>query len=213
MVAFDNIRSRISYDLSETAAITFTDDELFQYAIEGARLLHRVIVTVAPSFLLNSFTGSFVPGRSDVTLPDSVLTVYEFVVVSCSGTIHSLMHTNLSTVASKQGSFNLPLCWTRLSGGVQVAPVPDAAYNYTVYYVPKYVAPNNSRESLGIPDVFSDFVVEYVIVRAHNRNDRQTLVEQSFLNLKLDSIKSVVNTESEHVVIHPSLYYTHGEAW
>lgn len=213
MVTFDDIRSRISYDLSEMASITFTDDELFQYAIEGSRLLYRVIVTVAPAFLLSRVGGRLVEGMADVVLPADVLTIYELVVKSLHGTTHTLTHTNLSSVISKQHIASIPICWTRISGGIQVSPVPDAAYDYVIYYVPKYVAPIKKSDSLGIPDAFVDFVVEYAIIRAHNRNDRQTLVEQSFLNLKLDSIKSVVNTESEHVVINPSSYYCNGDAW
>lgn len=205
MATFDGIRSRISYDLSETAPITFTEDELFQYVIEGSRLLHRVLTTIAPSFLLvQAPSALFTVGQVSVTLPVDVLTLYEF-IVEYNSKLTSLTHTNLTTVLAHQSSVGVPQLWTRVKGGIQIAPVPDAAYPYTLYYVPQYLPPTLTADDLGIPDAFADFAVEYAVVRAHNRNDRQTLVEQSFLNLKLDAIKAVVNSESEHTVIAPTM--------
>lgn len=205
MATFDGIRSRISYDLSETAPITFTEDELFQYVIEGSRLLHRVLTTIAPSFLLvQAASTPFTIGQSTIVLPTDVLTLYEF-IVSYQGKFTALTHTNLTTVLAHQSSSGVPQMWTRVKGGVQIAPLPDAEYAYMLYYVPQYIPPVATTDDLGIPDAFADFAVEYAVVRAHNRNDRQTLVEQSFLNLKLDAIKAVVNSESEHTVIAPTL--------
>ena len=205
MATFESIRSRISYDLSETAPITFTEDELFQYVIEGSRILHRMLTTIAPSFLLvQTPPATFVVDTTAVALPPDVSTLYEF-VVSYSGRCSALTHTNLTTVLAHQSTNGVPQMWTRVRDGIQVAPVPDSDYPYVIYYVPQYVPPVLTSEDLGIPDAFADFAAEYAVIRAHNRNDRQTLVEQSFLNLKLDAIKAVVNSESEHTIIAPTL--------
>jgi len=47
--------------------------------------------------------------------------------------------------------------------------------------------------------------VEYVVIRAHNRNDRKTLVEQIFLNQKGSLIQSLITKESMEMQIIPTL--------
>jgi len=197
------------YELGEPIHITFKPEELFNYAVEGARLLHRIMVTIAPQRLLKvSSQLTLAEDGYALAIPADCQTVYD--VICSDGTDQWYLEmSDLRTITLGHNQTGKPIKFTRFgSSYLWVGPKADGAYTVLLYYVPCYVAPTSTSEDLGVPDYLLDFIVDYVIVRARNRDDRVTMTEQNFLNLKLDTIKSMVNQENEHTYIRGTFFST-----
>lgn len=207
-VTYADISSRIYYELGEPIHITFKPEELFAYAVEGARLLHRILTTIAPQRLLVASSSlALAEDGYQLTLPTGCQTIYD-VIISDGTNKWYLEPTDLRTISLGHNQTGSPIKWTRFgSSYLWVAPKADGDYTATIYYVPNYTAPTTTSGDLGVPDIFRDFIVDYVVVRARNRDDRMTITEQNFLNLKLDTIKAMVAQESEHTYIRGTLFY------
>lgn len=286
MASYRDLQYRIRSELSELAEITFSEEELFSYACEACRILHGMIATINPSFILTgnktySKMEDFLPyeemqwyedfteatrlladneadpeyelpeeymyldvlgdgtiGTDDfnaiiakdvmvgetnlmydwlvmnnklddidfsiLPLPEDCMIIHNLYIAT-SGGIFKMLSTGLDTVMYYQASYGLPGYFTRVGNSMYLAPKPECPKGIRLFYVPVYTDPENEREDFGIPDTFIPFVVEYVTLRAHNRNDRKTLVEQSFLNQKGELIQNILGKEEVHLQTIPTL--------
>lgn len=205
---------QIRYALSEEVSITFTEEELFEYTKEGAKMLYGMISTMNPSFLLTTpYSQSITSSTLTISLPSTCMFI-QYVIVyqyDSSGnlvTMNTLRNTLLPEVKAAQSANALPSVFTRLGNSILIGPAPETtSYTYTleVYYVPTYTAPSTMDSEIGLSDMFIPFIVEYVCMRAHNRNNRQTLVEQIFLNQKGQLIQSLLTQESQTFQVIPTL--------
>ena len=286
MASYMDIQYRIRSELSELAEITFSEEELFSYACEACRILHGMIATINPSFILTgnktySKMEDFLPyeemqwhedfveasrlladneatpdyelpeeymyldvlgdgtvGADDFTaiiakdtiagetnllydwlatnnkldtmdfsilpLPEDCMIIHNM-YISTSGGIFKLLATGLDTVMYYQASYGSPSYFSRVGSSLYLAPKPEYPKTIRLFYVPVYSDPEDYRDDFGIPDTFIPFVVEYATLRAHNRNDRKTLVEQSFLNQKGELIQNILGKEEVHLQTVPTL--------
>lgn len=273
MATYNSIRNRIRLELSELAQITFLDEELFAYTIEGCRLLHGMIASINPFFVLSgkkvyNKLSDYIPYTSmqwyndyleasqlvathdylDVNLDgvvdqldynsiiamdaniDGVNQMYEFLKINnkldidltelplpdnCmyisdlfiqfNSTKYKLSPVNLDIVMYNQINDATPTVFCRTGNKLTLSPTPDKFYKYTLSFAENYIEPVAYDDGLSIADMFVPYVVEYVLLRAHNRNDRKTLVEQIFLNQKGSLIQSLITKESHQMQIVPTL--------
>lgn len=277
MANYKDLFYRVRSELSEISEITFSEEELFGYACEGARILHGMIATINPSFLLSDpyyynklsaylpytsmgWYADYVTASQSASLPeqfryldineDGVVDVSDYnaivakdvfdgvtntlytwllqnnkgdsidfsvlplprdcmfvhdLYITESGRNFKLLHTNLDNVIFYQAINQVPSYYTRTGNNVRLAPSINQPTNIKLFYIPTYTDPATDETDFGIPDTFIPFVVEYVVLRAHNRNDRKTLVEQSFLNQKGELIQSILGKESMHIQVIPTL--------
>jgi len=215
LATFNDIKMQIRYMLSEETAITFTDEELFEYVKEGAKMLYGIISTINPSFLLTTpYSTSVTSLTPIISLPSNCMFI-NYIMVSkydVNGTfvgLTALRNTLLPEAKSAQNCTGDPSVFSRLGNSIMIGPLPDASttdtYTLEIYYVPSYTVPTTMDTDLGLADMFIPFVIEYVGMRAHNRNNRQTLVEQIFLNQKGQLIQSLLNQESQTFQVIPTL--------
>ncbi len=57
--------------------------------------------------------------------------------------------------------------------------------------------PTTYDTDFGIGTGFDSMIVEYTIIRAHNRNVRQPIVEQQFFNLKSETLRQILNKRQD----------------
>ena len=274
MSTYNSIKNRIRLELSEMAQITFLDEELLAYTIEGCRILHGIIASINPLFVMSGKKTYFklsdylpynamqwytdyleasqlvaVHNYLDVnedgvvneldynsivamdTTIDGVNQMYEFlkannkaseivleeiplpdncmfidnIFVQKDGANYRLLPKNLDIVMYHQATIGTPFMFCRTGNKLTISPTPDKFYKYTLAYASSYIEPVAFDDGLSIPDMFIPYVVEYVVIRAHNRNDRKTLVEQIFLNQKGSLIQSLITKESMEMQIIPTL--------
>lgn len=274
MATYNTIKNRIRLELSEIAQITFLDEELFLYAIEGCRLLHSMIATINPFFVLdgkktynvlNDYKSlhsmqwyrdyleasqltathdyldinldgvvddldyaSIIAMDSNISgvnqmyefllannqadevsitelpLPDNCMFISDLFIESDHGR-YKLAPTNLDIVIYNQSNKGTPTVFCRTGNKLTLSPTPDKFYKYILTYASSYIEPVAYDDGFSMPDMFIPYVVEYVVLRAHNRNDRKTLVEQIFLNQKGSIIQALVTKESHLMQIVPTL--------
>ena len=286
MASYSDIQYRIRSELSEISEITFSEEELFAYACEACRILHGMIATINPSFLLTGrksysklvdymeyedmrwYADFLIAARlseENSTIPDYVLpaeylyldlngdgvvntedfnriinldvfvgesnTLHEWLktnnkldpidystlilpedcmfihnmYISTSGGNFKMVATNLDVVMYYQATNGTPAYFSRTGNQLMLAPATTEPKNIRLFYVPAFSDPEDDISDFGIPDTFIPFVVEYVVLRAHNRNDRKTLVEQSFLNQKGELIQTILGKEEIHMQTIPTL--------
>lgn len=285
MANFLDINFRLRSELSELSEITFSDEELFLYVVEGSRLMHGMIATINPSFLLSgkkiyekvsdytpytsmewysdyqaavalleengadpyyvlpekyqyldvnndgtvnlsdynaivaldvitSGTNSLYTWLdsndklttvdfSTLTLPTDCMFIYG-VYITIDNQTYKMSPTNLDRIMFFQDG-EYPTMFCRVGNNLQVAPAPTEPVKITLYYVPSYIAPTTESGDFNISDMFMPFVIEYAVLRAHNRNDRKTLVEQVFLNQKGELIQNLLQREEIHLQVVPTL--------
>lgn len=285
MATFRDINYRIRSELSELSEITFSDEELFLYVVEGARIVHGMIATINPSFLLSGkktydkltdygpYEGmqwykDYVRARelllengvdpyyvlpeyyqyldvlndgdindddydaitamdvfsgetntlfewlklnnkvddidfSQLTIPTDCMFIYSM-YVPVGTQMYKLSPTNLDRIMFFQDG-DVPSMFCRTGSYVNIAPNPRKPIGIKMFYVPTYTAPTTETQDFNIPDMFMNFAVEYAILRAHNRNDRKTLVEQVFLNQKGELIQNILQKEEIYLQVIPTL--------
>lgn len=286
MASYSDIRYRVRSELSEISEITFSEEELFTYACEGGRLLHGMIATINPSFLLtgkkaynklsdylnyedmrwniefrvaarlsdesSALPDWELPGEyayldldedgfvtaadynaildmdvykgevnqlhkwlvehnkadaidfSTLTIPNDCMFVYNMYIHTTGGRF-KMVSTSLDVVMYYQAIKNTPAFFTRTGNQLIIAPFIDTPADITLYYIPAFMDPIDDITDFGLPETFTPFIVEYTILRAHNRNDRKTLVEQSFLNQKGELIQAILGREEVHLQTVPTL--------
>lgn len=210
MITFNSILGRIMYELGEPVHITFRPEELFEYTKEGAALLYKLVSTLSPKHLLKKDTTLHIDANtSTVQLPTDLLALKYLYLKSQTINRYRCIPTDIETLNEHADTSGTPLYFSRIGTTLELAPVPDIQYDIILYYLPKYTAPNVYDDSIGIPDEFVEFVVDYVVIRAKNRSDRNTIVEQNFINLKLNAIKSVLYSESEEIQVKGTLFESH----
>lgn len=288
MATYNSIKYRIRSELSEVSEITFSDEEMFLYTCEAGNMLHGMIATINPSFLLTGYKtyskmNDYLPYEqmrwysdfneaamlsaandtnpdfelpeeyryldinmdgyvttadfnailgmdvydidsngmydwlrsnhkldsidfSQIAIPSNCMFLYNLYFTDYSSEhTFKLALTNLDNVIYHQSSVGMPAMYTRVGNYIKMAPSISEPSLLQLYYVPSYTPPVDEFGDLGVPDAFVPFVVEYAVLRAHNRNDRKTLVEQSFLNQKGELIQSILGREETHIQVIPTL--------
>ena len=212
MATFSDISTRIRQELSEQAEITFSDTELFSYAKEGAKLLYSMIATMNSTYLLTEYVlddltfPTLTPTVTTITLPTDCMFIDEIIInldtLSTKARQTILSEVRISKYSGIQG---VPTIFSRMGTTLEFAPTPNDTYEVHIFYVPKYTEPDTILEDFGIDDTFVPYIVEYVTLRAHNRNDRYTLVEQMFLNQKGEILQTLLHKEDPKMMVEPTL--------
>lgn len=203
MATFTSLLPRILYDLGEPIPVTFQPEELFEYAKEGARIVYDIVRTYRPDLLATSVNHSLVSGDSSFTAPSSCVVILSIlaVLLDSEGNDSAVIELNkreIEWVRRYQIYTTFPKYWTRVGTTIHIAPKLNDNYRIEVYYVPSYTPPTSFDAVLlptQIPTLVDKYISEYVIIRAKNRNDTPTLLEQQFLNLFSETIRSAVISE------------------
>lgn len=274
MATYNTIKHRVRLELSELAQITFLDEELFLYAIEGCRLLHSMIASINPLYVMSGRKiyhklsdykpyvdmqwyrdyleasqlvslhnyldinedgvvdqadydliigmDEVIDGKNalydflklndkmdvvnmdELELPDTCMFISDLFINNGS-TRYKLQPVNLDIVMYNQEPYNTPIVFCRTGNKLTLSPFPDRFYKYMLMYASSYIEPVAYDDGFSISETFMPYIVEYIVLRAHNRNDRKTLVEQIFLNQKGSIIESLITKESNQMQVIPTL--------
>jgi len=179
--------------LSEISAVTWLDDELFKYLIEGYKFIYQIIASEAPDWLSQSVEVT-IPALSYSTAipPDST---YIYFVMDENGMKLTKLPLDQCFSIIKTSSPSKALYWARQGKNLVVAPVPGVDQKLYIFYIPAPPNVSSLGDEVPLDEIFHPFIVEYAVIRAHNRNERPTLVEQNFLSLRLETIRSILGAE------------------
>jgi len=197
MSTFTQLKGRIRSDLADRIPVTFLDTELFQFAVEGAGLIHSYIAQAAPSYLGEQTTVSIAEGDSSFAEPANALFIDTLWVKNSAGNYSKFIKTDEKTVMTSLNHSGIPVYWFNFGDTVYFAPKASDDFDIVVFYVPKYVRPTTYDTDFGIGTEFDSMIVEYTIIRAHNRNVRQPIVEQQFFNLKSETLRQILNKRQD----------------
>ncbi len=205
MATFNDLLLRVRYDLSEIQAVTWSDDELFTYLKEGYKFIHQIIASEAPEWLVEveTYTVSSSEDVPTIDVPANTMYIYficnsdgkQLIKVPIQDCYYYLLNETPSSIKF----------WARQKNLIIFAPKPSADTTIYLFRIPYPEEIISVSDTVPLDEVFHQFIVEYAVIRAHNRNERPTLVEQNFMTVKLDAIRSVLNKESSLQSINPNI--------
>lgn len=193
MSSFNKLKERIRSDLADRIPVTFLDTELFQFTAEGASLIHSYIAQASPSYLGKKTTVAISESDSSFAEPTDSLFIDTLWIKDASDHYYKFIKTDEKTVMNALNISGRPQFWFNYGRTVYFSPKASNDFTVIVYYVPKYIMPKTYDDDLGIGQEFDSMIVEYAIIRAHNRNVRQPIVEQQFFNLKSETLRQILN--------------------
>lgn len=216
--SFDTIKARIRAELREAVAVSLLDDDLFLYVKEARNLLYKIILLNKQELLETVATTALTEDDYYLTIPTNTLHITEVLAVSQDDSgedsaVYELKNYDMPTVRKSQMSSGIPICYHRLVSTLQLGPKLNGDYNIEIYYIPTMTELTAYSSYFSpIPDAFVDLIVEYVVIRANNSNNRQTIVEQQFMNLKSDIIRAMLVKSTPITYVRKSLndYYPTG---
>lgn len=211
---FNQLKERIRSDLADRIPVTFLDEELFQYAIEGANVIYNYVAQAQPSFLETKIETTLSKGSDQISLPSDCLFLSSLWVTDSSGYTTPIVHVGKHTIMEYSALSGKPQYYTVYGTTIQVAPKASTDFTVTMFYVPVYTPPTSFDADLGISSIFDTLIVEYVIIRAHNRNTRQPVVEQQFFNLKSETLRNILNRfGDEKLTMKKTMYRDYWVSW
>ena len=205
IATFEDLLPRVRYDLSEVTAVTWSDDELYTYMNEGYKLIYNIISAEAPEWLLTQVSITAPSGSFLIDLPTDCMYVRSISRKDDGVFLSKVPVEDCWKMTTTSGN---PSYWARYGQNqLLIAPKPQEDTDLYLFYIP-YAQDLSSTDEIPLPAPFHQFIVEYAVIRAHNRNERPSLVEQNFLVLKLDMIRSILNAEGSLMTASPGNYLT-----
>ncbi len=204
MTTFNDLLTRVRYDLSEISPVTWSDNELFLYLKEGYKFLYQVIASEAPDWLTVIESYTLTPDNTTITLPQDTMFVYSI----CDDKGYQILKLPLQDCyyyLLREPPSSRVLYWARKQNELIFAPKPQGEFQVYVFRVPLPQEVSSLDDEVPMNEIFHQFIVEYAVIRAHNRNERPTLVEQNFMAVKLEAIRSLLAREGSLQSISPNI--------
>jgi len=205
---FKQIVERIRSDLSDRTPVTFPDEELFRYVIEGADLVYKYVAQAAPSYLAVKTTVAIVEDDYELAFPTGGLFIDSVWIMNSDDIFYPTVRVNKKTVMGNINTTGIPYTWSLYKDTLLFSPKADDSYTAVIYYVPAYTAPTTYTTDIGVGSEFDMLVTEYAIIRAHNRNMRQPIIEQQFFNIKSETIRQLLNKYGDEKISMEKTMFT-----
>ena len=193
MSSFNDLKERIRSDLADRIPVTFLDEELFKYTVEGAELIYDYVAQAQPHLLETKYSVSVAQDEYEIDLPSDLMILGDIWVSDDSNYVYKVVRSGKRTTLPYTSVSGIPKYATVYGSKLILAPKPSSTLTVNIYYVPVYTPPTTFDGDLGLNSMFDVMIVEYAIIRAHNRNARQPVVEQQFFNLKSETLRQILN--------------------
>ena len=205
--SFNDLKERIRSDLADRIPVTFLDEELFKFTIEGAELIYDYVAQAQPRLLETKYSATVLKGEYEIDLPSDIMLLGDIWVSDSSGMMYKVVRVGKRTTLLYTSTFGIPKYATVYGTKLVIAPKPSSDIITYLYYVPVYTPPTTFDDDIGLNPMFDMMVVEYAIIRAHNRNARQPVVEQQFFNLKSETLRQILNRMGDEKITMKKTMY------
>jgi len=172
-----NLLTSIRYRLVDPEKSNWSDAELTSYLTDGNRALFFTVANLRPEFVRTGQTGTTVSGEKAIAITGGP--ILRDLRVWIGPEKERLQSMELHELPSLHRVGKPEFFWASGFSSVDLYPVPDGEYEYTLSYIPQ---PAILEENSPWPESFDGFLVEFAVVRAGLRDEADMTQEAGFMS-------------------------------
>jgi hypothetical protein len=195
MSLINQIINDLRYKLVDKNVINYTPEELLVYFNEGNRLLRRLVITHNPMLLAEFLEGIVEINTPTLILPNKAVKLIDARIGEVRLTTTTLANVGNLKQIGKPKTYLLQNLKT-----IRWIPIPDAAYQYSIIYVPETISLKLEDDS-GWPSELEDYIAEYIVIRAGLRDEFDMSAETQFISLFRDEIIKLISDTSNETTL------------
>lgn len=170
-----DLLTAIRYRLVDPDKTDYSDAELTSYLKDAHKAIYMTVAQLKPELVRVKEIGNTVPDTSTITLLGGIL--LSKVALWIEG--QKIPAVNPEEFSDNEDKGRPTSFWTAGFEAIELYPVPDGEYQYTVKYVPHPMSTFGTESPW--PSGFDPFLVEFTVARAGLRNEADMTQEAGFM--------------------------------